>query len=285
MGEKANEINIHEHSAQEKHHEGHPDTERLRAEIERTRREMGLTLDEIKAQLAPSRLREQAKARMKEASVGRARRAARGANTQVRSTIKEHPLMSAVMGLSAFWLLKEGIQSAREEKEFREFERAPEREYLESEPLAESLAEEPGLRGAYRERAEGRLESARERAGQVGEEVRERAGEFGRKAKGKVSHYAGRGRETTSQQKEKVKSAFSRMLEERPLVLTTAAVALGAVIASLIPESRKERELMGERKEKVTGKLKEQAQESFEKAKTVAKDTAEFAKEEAKGKM
>jgi hypothetical protein len=274
MGEKTDEITIHEHSAQEKHHEGHPDTERLREEIERTRREMGLTLDEIKAQLAPSRLREQAKARIKEASVGRARRAARGANTQIRSTIKEHPVMSAVMGLSAFWLIKEGVQSAREEKEISEFERAPEREYLESEPMAESFgAEEPGRRGA------------RERAGQVGEEVRQRTGQFGRKAKEKVSRYAGRTRETTSQQKEKVRSSLSRMLEERPLVVTTVAVALGAVIASLIPESRKEHELMGEPKEKLTGKLKEQAQESFEKAKTVAKDTAEFAKEEAKGKM
>jgi hypothetical protein len=274
MGEKTDEITIHEHSAQEKHHEGHPDTERLREEIERTRREMGLTLDEIKAQLAPSRLREQARARIKEASVGRARRAARGANTQIRSTIKEHPVMSAVMGLSAFWLIKEGVQSAREEKEISEFERAPEREYLESEPMAESFgAEEPGRRGA------------RERAGQVGEEVRQRTGQFGRKAKEKVSRYAGRTRETTSQQKEKVRSSLSRMLEERPLVVTTVAVALGAVIASLIPESRKEHELMGEPKEKLTGKLKEQAQESFEKAKTVAKDTAEFAKEEAKGKM
>ncbi|RJP22115.1 MAG: DUF3618 domain-containing protein [Candidatus Abyssobacteria bacterium SURF_5] len=287
MGEKTGEIRIHEHSATTSvQTEGLSDTERLRAEIEQTRLEMSRTLDEIRGQLAPSRLREQAKMRVKQASVRRAKRM----NRRMRNTVREHPLTAAIFGFSTFWLLKEGIKSARGgDGEFEE-EYVPGRYgYGGRLPYEEEgIAGEPGMEGEIPE-ARGevgeRFEEARERAAEKAEEVRLKAGRYRERAGEKASEYAGKTREKVGLQRERIQGTFNRMLNERPLVVVAAALGLGAFLGSLIPESRKEHELMGEQKEAITGRLKEKAQESFEKAKTVAKDTAEFAKRESKEKL
>ena len=68
---------------------GEEGTEELRTEIEQTRAEMSETIDAIQAQLSPEHLKEQAKERAREATVGRAEAAlnrAREAATRVRAT-------------------------------------------------------------------------------------------------------------------------------------------------------------------------------------------------------
>ena len=55
---------------------GEAGTEEIRAAIEQTRAEMAETVDAIQAQLSPEHLKEQAKARAWEATVGRAQQAA-----------------------------------------------------------------------------------------------------------------------------------------------------------------------------------------------------------------
>jgi hypothetical protein len=289
MGERTDEVIIQETVTQR---EGLSDADRLHAEIEMTRMEIARTLDEIKFQLSPSHLRERAKATVKEASIGRARRIARNANMHLRSTIREHPLTSVIMGLSAFWLLKEGFHAARS---------TGNGETGAGYPYGAEM-HEGGLEGVQSgisektEQLKSGLGSARERADRMKQQMRERAGEYGEKAKAtaarygerartrasefkdKASDYASRTREAAMEQKERMQDSFSRMKNERPLVLAAAAFAFGAIVGSLIPETRKEHELMGEPKEKVAERLKEKSQESFERAKTVARDVAEETK-------
>lgn len=278
MGEKRDEIIVEENISQSfsPPHVG-SEEERLRAEIEETRLEMSRTLDEIKEQLSMDRLRKRAKARMKEASIGRTRRVIRNANTRMRSTFREHPFMGSVMGLSALWLLMKGVQSARGGNGELEEVYLPEEESLRTtEPEIGYEAEEvKGKVSEKKEELKAGLESARERVGEVGEQARHKMMGYRERAKERMGHT----RERAAEQKNRLQGNFKRIFEERPLLVTAAAVALGAVVASLLPETEKERELLGEPKETITGKLKEKAQESFERAKTAVQEKKGEAKE------
>jgi ElaB/YqjD/DUF883 family membrane-anchored ribosome-binding protein len=269
MGEKTDEVIVQEQQAEKTiktEQEGFSETERLREEIEQTRLEMSRTLDEIKEQLSPERLREEAKERMKEASIGRSRRIMKRANNRLRDTVREHPFTSLLMGASAVWLLKEGIQSARSEREI----------YVERREI-ESEEQPPPSRA---EQAEMAFESAWERGGRLTNEMRQRMMGYREKARERAYQYAGRTRESAMMQREKMQDNFNRMVNERPLIVAGAALALGAIVGSLIPETLREHELMGEQREQITERLKGKAEESFEKAKTTAKETGERIKEE-----
>src|SRR5918993_5288767 len=74
--------------------------ERTRAEIERTRADMSETVDAIQERLSPESLKEQAKDRVKGATVGRAQDAGSG----IVGTIRANPLPSALTGIGLGWL-------------------------------------------------------------------------------------------------------------------------------------------------------------------------------------
>src|ERR687896_800018 len=75
--------------------------ERTRVEIERTRADMSETVDAIQERLSPESLKEQAKDRVKEATVGRAQDAGSG----IVGTIRANPLPAALTGVGLGWLL------------------------------------------------------------------------------------------------------------------------------------------------------------------------------------
>jgi len=75
--------------------------ERTRAEIERTRADMSETVDAIQERLSPENLKEQAKDRVREATVGRAQEAGSG----IVETIRANPVPAALTGIGLGWLL------------------------------------------------------------------------------------------------------------------------------------------------------------------------------------
>ena len=70
-----------------------------------------------------------------------------------------------------------------------------------------------------------------------------------------------------------------RAMEERPLAIGAAALALGVVAGLMAPSTRKEDELMGETRDRLMERAKEVGEEALEKGKQVAKDTDEFVHE------
>src|SRR3712207_1667280 len=83
-----------------------------RAEIERTRADMSETVDAIQERLSPENLKEQAKDRVKEATVGRAQEAGSG----IMETIRANPLPAALTGIEIGWLLVSARRSRSEER-------------------------------------------------------------------------------------------------------------------------------------------------------------------------
>ena len=77
------------------------EVEVTRIEIERTRADMSETANAIQQRLSPETLKEQAKDRVREATVGRVEEAGSG----ITETIRENPLPAALTGIGLGWLL------------------------------------------------------------------------------------------------------------------------------------------------------------------------------------
>ena len=88
------------------------DPNAIRRNIERTRAEMGETIDRIQDRLNPDRLRSEAEEAVREATIGRietmahdAKRKAKHAQRNVMETVKENPIPAALIGLGIGWLM------------------------------------------------------------------------------------------------------------------------------------------------------------------------------------
>ncbi len=82
----------------------------------------------------------------------------------------------------------------------------------------------------------------------------------------RVSDGLSKAGDTMREQGQRASDKFSQMLEENPLVLGAAGVALGALLGALLPSTDKEDELLGETSDSVTDKIKQTAKSAAEQA-------------------
>ena len=85
-----------------------------------------------------------------------------------------------------------------------------------------------------------------------------------RSASETVGDYTARGREQVSEMATESERAFNRWIRENPLAVGAAAVAVGAVIGAAIPETRRERELIGDARDRLVGAAKDLATQKVE---------------------
>ena len=85
-----------------------PTTEAIRGDIEHTRKKMSGTIDEIQERLSPTRLVNEAKETVREATVGKVTGMMNSASDSAQGIverIKENPMSAAMIGIGAWWLL------------------------------------------------------------------------------------------------------------------------------------------------------------------------------------
>lgn len=85
-------------------------------------------------------------------------------------------------------------------------------------------------------------------------------------------------------QSAQLKGQFNTLMKEQPLMLAAIGIALGAALGAALPSTRKEDELMGSTKEKLTTTLKSKGQEAYAGVKETVKQTAEDVKQSAASK-
>lgn len=81
---------------------------------------------------------------------------------------------------------------------------------------------------------------------------------------------------------ERVGSRFGELMEENPLLIGAAAVALGAVIGFAFPASEKENELFGEKRDQLMERAQEVVGEKVQQVQQVAQEVTEATKETVK---
>ena len=232
--------------------------ERTRAEIERTRADMSETVDAIQDRLSPESLKEQAKDRVKEATVGKAQEAGSG----IVGTIRANPLPAALTGIGLGWLL----MSARQQSSARGSYRTGAYAY-DYPPRYEESGPTPGQAA----------ERARDKAGETATQVQDKAGQVASQAQDRASRLG----EQARYQARRAGDGFQRMLQENPLAVGALGVGVGAAVGLAIPETTKEHEVMGEARDTVVEKAQEKAQDAQQRVQQVAQEAQSAAQQEA----
>lgn len=109
-----------------------------------------------------------------------------------------------------------------------------------------------------------------------GARVREKGSRFAGKARQSVSRFRGAAQERTVG----AKNRFRQMVHENPLGMFFSALAVGAAFGLAIPESRKERDIMGSASDSLLTRAKETAQKTIEKAQHAAEKAVQAAETE-----
>jgi hypothetical protein len=224
----------------------------IRAEIEETRIEMGGTLNELGDRLEPSHLVDQAKENVREATIGRVEDAAKGATDMVMDTIKQNPIPAAMAaaGLALLWAKRSQGNAGRDGWSRTGFG-------YESRPESSYAGSQQGGIGA----------TARDAASTVSDAV----GTVADGAQQATGEVIGRAGETAQQVGWKLES----FMQANPLAVGAIAVGAGALIGSLVPETAKEREVLGDASRQV-GTI---VRDTVDQAATKAEETLDEADE------
>jgi ElaB/YqjD/DUF883 family membrane-anchored ribosome-binding protein len=257
------------------------EVETTRVEIERTRAGMSETVDAIQERLSPENLKEQAKDRVKEATVGKAQEAGSG----IVGTIKANPLPAALTGIGLGWLLMNARKSSSEQARYRgdrryayDYGHPPARDYP---PRYEDVGASGTSAGQAAQRArDGVGETAtqvQDKAGQLAGQAQEKAGQVASSTQDRVSNLG----EQARYQAQRASGGFQRMLQENPLAVGVLGVGVGAAVGLAIPETSKEHEVMGEARDNLVDKAQEKAQDAQQRVQRVAEEAQGAAQQEA----
>lgn len=264
------------------------EVEVTRIEIERTRADMSEKVDAIQQRLSPEHLKEQAKDRVKEATVEKVQETGSG----IVEAIKANPLPAALAGIGLGWLLMNTRQQSSSRAPYRDVPYQDTR-HIEGYPTNEygptgyppRYEDEEGSGGSSAGQA---LGNARDRVGETASQTQDKAGELAVRAQDQVGQLSGQTRNQAARlgdqarhQARRAGGGFQRMLRENPLTVGTLAVGVGAAMGLAIPETGKEHEVMGEARDTVVDKAQEKAEEIQQKAQKVAHEARGAAQQEA----
>lgn len=288
-------------------------TEAIRDDIEQTRAEMSGTIDAIQDRLDPDRLKEQARAQVREqvqgakdavrdATIGRAEDMARNVGdtaTEARytlvETIKQNPLPAALVGIGLGWLWMNRRTPP------------PARYYAPGTAGYQDWGAYGGRARLYQRDQVTPVDRARDKAGRVGDaasdmatQVQDTAGRLADQAGETASNLADRAQATAGDlsdqaqetmgnlaggaqyQAQRLEDRFQRAMRENPLAVGAAALALGAAVGLAVPETRREDQLMGEARDTVVEKAQTAAQDTMQKVQGVAEEAGRAAQQAAR---
>jgi hypothetical protein len=262
----------------------------IRSEIDRTRADMDETFAALDSKLTPSQIGLELWHLFKggsSAGAGKLWRIAR-----------EHPMPAAVIGLGLGWLLVESSKGDdRRAADYGTYRAGYAGDYGygrnsyastdydygydESEEggrLSAAKDKVKDVAGSAKDAVGGAVGTAREKVGDAAGWTKEHALDLGHRAKGEARALKGKAK----YQARRAKTGLWQTLEENPLMVGAATLALGVIAGLAIPETEKENELMGETRDRLVEEVKEAGQQTLEKGKHVAEAVADKVKDEVK---
>jgi hypothetical protein len=234
-------------------------SDEIRRDIERERRDLDATVDELQHRLSPANLVDDLWETTK-------RRLGDGGG-ELAQAARRHKVPLALIGAGLGWLIVEGSsgRSVAARRGTRKPNRGP--AYQTGEVILGR--EERG--SEIEDKAHALREGARETIAEVEEkahEVRERASEAAQRMGNRVREGSGQ-----------VRESFTSALDSSPLALGGAAFALGVVSALLLPRSHWEDEAMGPARDRLVEQATERGEALAERGAHVAEKAARSASE------
>ena len=276
-----------------------PETDALRAQIEQTRDGMSQTIDEIQSRLTPSHLVGQAvdaaKSAAQDAASGAAQNVAGAAQTATNTTVEAlTQLLNTLRNSPAFMAALPGLITAllnsgraavtgAEQDVAHAGEQARNASTATMEAataLWESIRSNPALMGALVSgmtwllaqgtNAMTRVGQAREKAADVAGQAGETAGALADQARETAGDLGAQAQQQVREQTERAAGWLQRAVEQNPLAVALAAVAIGAVIGLSSKPTQLEHQMMGPARDRML----EQAQKLAKGLATTAAATA-----------
>lgn len=239
--------------------------EDIERDIERTRDRMSRNIDELGDRLSPSNLKEEAKSAIKDAAQGAVSNVgehARRTSSRLVEVIRENPLPVIAVGAGVTWLLTQRSRSdVSGDRMARYAYTGPERR------------QGHGIKDKVGGAVSGMKESVSEAAGGVAE----RAGEL----KGQAGERIGDWGTQARQKSQRLKTNLEHAAEENPMALAIGAAVVGLALGLLLPETRRENQLMGPARDQ----LVDRAEETVERAKDAAVEAGREVKETVKSEI
>ncbi|MEA2695574.1 MAG: hypothetical protein QOJ16_4961 [Acidobacteriota bacterium] len=284
----------HPHTAGDLGHEDEPSSRQIQADIDRTRSNMDRTFDAIESKLTPGQLLQEAWGIFKGGSGAGASKAMQIA--------KQHPLPAAVIGLGIGWLLLDSSRkTGGDSGDYGRSRGYREDRYDRYGRSRQSYGtpDYPGTRDAFREdwqdegesklgaatdavksaagsaadlasnakdKVSGFVSQAGDKLGDLTDQVKEQASGLTDRVKEQASGLGDKVQEGTR----KARLGFWQLLEERPLVVGAATLAVGLLAGLSIPSTDVEDEFMGETRDQLLDTAKETGREMLDKGKHVA---------------
>lgn len=282
------------------------DPAEIRADIEQTRAQMSQTVDALQERLAPERLKNEALDKVRNATVGKvenfaddARDMAKGATSTMIETIKKNPVPAALVAIGLGWLFMERPSEGRQ---YRKDMYRRERYYSggygpygaygpadRPEEYARGSSRAYQAPGGIQDRMSQTAGSVQDKVSQAASNVQDTVSQAASGVQDTVSNVTSQASDTASQladqaqhTAQRAKSRFEHMMQENPLLVGAAAIAVGAAIGLSLPSTQAEQKLMGETRDNLMDKAQDKLQDTMEKVQHVGEQAAQAATETAK---
>jgi hypothetical protein len=279
----------------------------IRSEIDRTRSDMDETFAALDAKMSPKEIGLELWNLFKGGS-------STGAS-KLWQVAREHPMPAAVVGLGLGWLLVESSSKGEKDAYDGRYQGQYQGKYRGAgsgaygssyrQGYADSGTgysgtgyesdEDSGLLSAAGDKVKDLAGSAKdafssagdkvsdaadwtkEHASGLGHQVADKASSLGHQVGDRVSELGSQ----TKQQARRARLGFWQTMEENPLMVGAAVLALGVIAGLAVPSTDKEDELMGETRDRLLDDVKEAGQQALDKGKHVAEAVVDKVKEEA----
>lgn len=269
----------------------------IRSDIDRTRSDMDETFAALDAKLTPKEIGLELWSLFKGGSTTGA--------SKLWQVAREHPMPAAVVGLGLGWLM---VESSRKSDAYDGLDRGDYR-YGRGSSYRQGYAgtgsysgysssedEDSGLLATAKDKVQDVADSAKEtlssagdKVSDVGHQVADKASTLGHQVADKASNLghqvSDRASDLRRQAKSQVRRArvgFWQTMEENPLMVGAATLALGVIVGLMLPSTEREDELMGETRDHLLDQAKETGQQMLDKGKHVAEAVADKVKQEAR---
>ena len=255
-------------------------TGEIRAQIEQTRSEMSDTINAIQDKLSPDNLKDQAKEMVREATIGRAEEmvnnagdTAKGFTASLMETIRQNPVPAAIAGISLGWLFMNrsngGSSNQHQYSSGYSYDRM---RYSSGYPSAGNYGTgyNTGYDGGARGNSGGGI-------GQVAAQAKNTVGDVAGQAKDTVGDVA----EQAQYRAQQATYSLQNMLQDNPLAVGAVAVALGAAVGFIVPETQQEHQLLGQARDTLVDKAQNVAQDTMQKVQNVAEEATQTVQHEA----
>lgn len=193
--------------------------------------------------------------------------------SSLMETVKQNPVPAALTAMGVGWLVM-NRRGSNDDYPYGRYDRDAWPYQTTTSSGYGDTSDEQGTVDQLKERAAGAMHQVQETSGDVVDTVQEAAGHVAstvQRTAGEVGHRA-----------QRAPGQLGHMIQENPLMAGALAVSVGAAVGLYLPSTKREDQMVGERRDALMTQVRGTARETFEKVQHVADEATTTIKEQVK---